>query len=280
MNLSLSFALSSRLFGSGVDPDAQAYINAVTSAKGSSPSLLQTVAIDNFYKAEKAAGRYSKHKMMYLPIWANAAANAIDLISLTSGTFVGDVTHGSGYIQGDGTTGYFRTGKIASTLGLDLATNYGSASVLVNLADSRNQNAEWLGATDGANRRLLLGQATNNFTSGNAYSAAAGASLGDALKRGIYTVSVESSSLRRWRRYSNGNVLAGSASNSTLNTTTAPTVEQYLLARNNNNAGATLHTDARLGFAHMGFVMTETELNDFANNVETLWETCTGLTLP
>jgi hypothetical protein len=253
------------------------------------PSRQQRVALHrsyrllpliHFYKAEKAAGRYSKHKMMYLPIWANAAANAIDLISLTSGTFVGDVTHGSGYIQGDGTTGYFRTGKIASTLGLDLATNYGSASVLVNRADSRNQNAEWLGATDGANRRLLLGQATNNFTSGNAYSAAAGASLGDALKRGIYTVSVESSSLRRWRRYSNGNVLAGSASNSTLNTTTAPTVEQYLLARNNNNAGATLHTDARLGFAHMGFVMTETELNDFANNVETLWETCTGLTLP
>jgi hypothetical protein len=106
MNLSLSNMLSSS--ASGLDPDAKGYIDAVVTA-GATVSATQKKAINTFVKTGKSDGWYSSIKRMYLPIWASAAPNAIDMIGRTSGTFNGTVTHGAGYVQGDGSTGYFNT---------------------------------------------------------------------------------------------------------------------------------------------------------------------------
>jgi hypothetical protein len=105
MNLSLS-----NMLGGGsltLDPDARAYIAAVETA-GGTVSATQRTAVSDFYRAGKSAGWYSSIKRLYLPIWASAAPNAIDMIGLTSGTFIGTVTHAAGYAQGDGTTGSTR----------------------------------------------------------------------------------------------------------------------------------------------------------------------------
>jgi hypothetical protein len=107
---------------------AAAYIERVETALGSSITETQKTAIGAFIEAEQVDGRWGAHRRLYLPIWANAAANAICLKSLTSGTFAGTITHGAGYVQSDGSTGYFNFGTDPSSLGLSAGNS--SACVL------------------------------------------------------------------------------------------------------------------------------------------------------
>jgi hypothetical protein len=100
----------------GIDSDALAYIDAVKAA-GATVSGTQVRQIDSFYKTAKLS-YYTSIKRLYLPIWGVAAANAIDMIGLTSGTFSGGVTHGAGFVQGNGSTGYFSLETTYSGLGL------------------------------------------------------------------------------------------------------------------------------------------------------------------
>jgi hypothetical protein len=104
-----------------LDPDAKAYIAAVETA-GATVSGGQKAAINTFFKTGKSEGWYSNIKRLYLPIWAAAAPNAIDMIDLGSGTFNGGVTHAAGYVQGNGSTGYFDTGSTATAKGLSDAS--------------------------------------------------------------------------------------------------------------------------------------------------------------
>jgi len=116
MRLGLRMGLNSRQGGgSALDPDARLYIAAVEAVlpsnniatalpNASNPKRI----ISDFIKAEKAASRWTLHKRIYLPIYANAAASAVDIVSQTSGEFtLSGVTHAAGYVQGDGTSGYF-----------------------------------------------------------------------------------------------------------------------------------------------------------------------------
>ena len=259
---------------------AAAYIELVETALGSSITETQKTAIGAFIEAEQVAGRWNAHRCLYLSIWGNAAANAICLKSLTSGTFAGTVTHGAGYVQGDGATGYFNFGVSARTLGLDYGlTNGGCFSALIHVPDTRTDTREFIGSSDSGNRRVIITQATGGFLNLIAYNAAVQVSASDTARRGIYIASVQTSTARYLRRYTNGNVLAYSNASSTSDTSIAPTVNQYALGRNNN--GSLLNpTDARLGAYHLGYFLSIANQNAFAGNLETLWETCTGLTLP
>ena len=259
---------------------AAAYIERVETALGSSITETQKTAIGAFIEAEQVGGRWNAHGRLYLPIWGNAAANAICLKSLASGTFAGTVTHGAGYVQGDGATGYFNFGVSARTLGLDYGlTNGGCFSALIHVPDTRTDTREFIGSSDSGNRRVIITQATGGFLNLIAYNAAVQVSASDTARRGIYIASVQTSTARYLRRYTNGNVLAYSNASSTSDTSIAPTVNQYALGRNNN--GSLLNpTDARLGAYHLGYFLSIANQNAFAGNLETLWETCTGLTLP
>ncbi len=88
----MQYAYAYQLNGSqtsGLDPDAKAYINAVVGA-GATVTSTQRNAINNFYKTGKKDGWYSQLKRMYLPIWAAASPNAIDMVVRTSGTSTKD----------------------------------------------------------------------------------------------------------------------------------------------------------------------------------------------
>jgi hypothetical protein len=100
---------------------ADLYLEALQTA-GASPTSTQANAIRNFVRTGESAGWFSSLKRFYLPIWGAAGPNAIDLISRASGTFNGSVTHGTGYVQGDGSTGYFDLGVTPSALGLTLGS--------------------------------------------------------------------------------------------------------------------------------------------------------------
>jgi hypothetical protein len=107
MNLSLS-----NMLGGGsltLDPDARAYIAAVETA-GGTVSATQRTAVSDFYRAGKSAGWYSSIKRLYLPIWAAAAPNAICMTRADQRHVQRHGDSWRGYVQGDGSTGYFDTG--------------------------------------------------------------------------------------------------------------------------------------------------------------------------
>lgn len=114
-------------------------------------------ALDTFIRTGKSDGWYSSIKRMYLPIWAAAAPNAICMTSLTSGTFNGTVTHAAGYVQGDGSTGYFDpgAGSEPNTLGMS------NASATLFMLVSNNSDVSYvqigsLTSTIAANNRFQI----------------------------------------------------------------------------------------------------------------------------
>lgn len=78
------------------DPDALAYISLLES-DGVSLTYAQKKAIHKFFTLGKIGGWYSLLKRFYLPIWGSATPNARCLVSGTSGTFRGAITHGNGF---------------------------------------------------------------------------------------------------------------------------------------------------------------------------------------
>jgi len=121
----MQYSLTYRLGGfvGALDPDAVAWIDAVIAAGGTlydSAAATKQLASD-YFTALKTDSTGNLHALLgrdYHPVWQVAAANAICAKSLTSGTFVGTVTHGVGFVQGDGSTGYFNTGISPNSLGL------------------------------------------------------------------------------------------------------------------------------------------------------------------
>ena len=93
---------------------ATAYISAVVTA-GGSPTTSEESAIRRFYGTVDL----TLWKRIFLPVWALAAPNAIDMVDPTrSGVWNGGVTHTAGESTGNGTTGYLSFGVSPSGAGL------------------------------------------------------------------------------------------------------------------------------------------------------------------
>ena len=257
-----------------LDADAVAYANAV-SATGAAVSGAQKNLLSAFVAAEKSAGRWAAHKRLYFPIWGVAAANAICAKSLASGSFTASgVTHAAGYVQGNGTSGYFDIGTNANALGI-LPTS-ASATALVYAADTRTDERYWIGTQDGT-RALSLDQ--NNSTMINWRMPSVNSNLvATGSGAGIYTgstVAIDSRFIRR--RTSGGAALLGS---NTINDSIspAPLSNTFVMARNNGAAGS--FSDAKLGAIQLGIGLSAADVDAFSLNLKTLWEGLTGLVLP
>jgi hypothetical protein len=270
LGLGLAFANPRSL-----DADALAYVNAVKAAGGTVTGA-QTTAINTFVKAGKTAGWWASLKRMYLPIWAVAAPNAIDMVTKGSGTFVGGVTHASGYVSGNGTTGYFNTGFNPSSGGLtnanawignlwyDLSGNHhtgvyaasGTSLLIFSLA-SGTLRSEICGSTRRYDEALGSLAACNGIFSANRI----GGTLRHRLLRSSgLTVDVDVSSTAE------GTIPNGNFYFMARNRIDTASVDQFGIHRN----GAYWLGDAPSGDLDESFIAS----------LKTLWETCTGLTLP
>lgn len=275
----MKYALANMLNGYGVrglDADAKAYIDAVVSA-GATVTSTQRNAINAFIKGGKTDGWWASMKRVYLPIWAIAAPNAIDIVSRTSGTFAGTVTHASGYVQGNGTTGYFDIGVTPSSLGM--TTSGGSVFSLVNQADSRTDIRFFVGETDASNRRVYLQQVTSTTIATTIYGAPAGVSNASSARNGIFLGVVNATNDRYLKRRGSAGVTYTST-NATNDTAVASTTRNPYVMANNNNGTAATFSDARLGVYGLGLGLSSATGDTFTLAVKNLWETCTGLTLP
>jgi hypothetical protein len=279
MNYSLGNMLGGGMV-SGLDPDAKSYINAVV-ATGATVTQTQKNAINAFVESEKAASRWTLHKRLYLPIWSLASANAIDMVTRASGTFVGSVTHASGYIQGNGSTGYFNTNVTPSTLSQTLSS--ASLTALVTQAPSGVATAIAISSIDGSDTSKLV---EFSHLSGvavifRAMSLTGGGSVQATLTRasqvGIFVSSREGGDRRIIQRLTSGvTTLVNTAG---ANAGTVPATGTYQMLRS-GFAGGTAYSDGRYGFFAASLGQTVSQSQAFSLNVKTLWETCTGLTLP
>jgi len=259
---------------SGLDPSAKAYINAVVAA-GATVSGAQRTAINNFYKTGKSDGWYSSLKRMYLPIWGVAAPNAICMTSLTSGTFVGTVTHGAGFVKSDTTTGYMNTNVGVTTLGLSLSS-YHFAGLYK--ASSAQVNSVLFGSQSGSNlNRLQIAgtTATGTFSSPTFGQVTGTIGAGDRL--GIFTFSGAASARFLKRRKTSGVTTLGT---STTTITAQPNNLNIAFLARNLNGTIDSFCGEEIGAFSIGLELTDAQDTAYSLALKGLWEGTTGLTLP
>jgi len=262
----LSLALPSYTM---LDIDAQAYVTDVTTA-GATVSDVQKEAIDLFVMGEKTASRWTIYKRFYLPIWGVAAANAICMVSLTSGSFVGGVTHNAGYVQSDGITGYFDLGVSSSGLGHTTS----SASLFYLAMDSIATKTYIGAANDTILTRLNNTSSTNRFNSNTTVfncatvvATARGVTIGNRVGDNLRVVT------KRLAGYVQSPVISKPADASMLTQSFYAMCYNYL-------GTATNITTSRLGAYGVGMSFPDVDLQITTIAIRELWETCTGLTLP
>lgn len=275
----MQYAYAYQLNGSqtsGLDPDAKAYINAVVGT-GAMVTSTQRNAINNFYKTGKKDGWYSQLKRIYLPIWAAADPNAIDMVSRASGSFAGGVTHSSGYATGNGTTGVFNYNTNANAQGLSAST--GCAFWL---AYTGATTGVQVGAMQGVTNRCSLfstssssvgSELTSSATSVTATVAGANLNLGISLSTRTSTTSHKIFHRR-------SSFLQRGATNTTAETLAAPNAMQCAWARGRDGTTRDNFSNAGLGAHGIGLGMTDLQAENFTLALKTLWETSTGLVLP
>ena len=289
MRLGMRMGLNSRqLGGTRLDPDAKLYIAAVEAALGATiGSALPDASrdpkkiISDFYVAERDDVRYSLHKRIFLPIYNNLAANAVDAITTTSGTFPisGSVTVAPGYVQGNGTTGYFDFGVTPSALGI--TTGSGSLFGLCLQAPSGTTFAGLVSSFDSsdANRAFDLGHSeagqirfTHNSTSANLNLA-----LARASQVGIFIGSRSAGSRYIYRRQSSG--FSTPATSTSADAGTVPTTKTIAAMRSQFGTGSA-YSDGQYGIFGVGLGLTPTQAEGYSLNLKNLWENLTGLALP
>jgi hypothetical protein len=269
------FAAFNILNTSRFDPDAAAYINLV--AASVSVSTVQRNAINAFVKAEKLAGRWTSLKRLYLPIWANATANRICMVSRSaSGFFTGGMTHAAGYVQGNGSNGYFDSNVNFNTLA---TTDSQMVFGLVYVADTGTTYKTVVIAGEAANQAWITwGLISDQMRADNG-----GRDVfvdGDptptnvrANCRGIYINNRRSSTSGNFTvRYSGGFSTLGTFSA----TPSAGVPNATFKAMGYSEASQ--RTNACMGAYGCGLGIASPSA--FSANLKTLWETCTGLTLP
>jgi hypothetical protein len=265
------------LSSGGFDPMAARYLKAVETA-GATVTSTQRTAINDFFKTGRSQGWISSLRRMYLPIWGAAAPNAIDMRTIASGTFIGGVTHASSYVQSNGSTGYMSMGTSPSAQGLTASSSF--LFTLVQQAESRTGAAFTIvGASNSISRNSISHISFNNQTALFSSSVSSYMLSPDNMNRaGIFYGGTTANNARYLRvRRTAGVQNAGS--NTTLDNTPASTSSMGVMARVVDSTPSE-YSNARIGAAGMGLGLSTANSDAFSAALKTLWETCTGLTLP
>jgi hypothetical protein len=253
------------------DPDAAAYIDALIAASATVTSR-QRRAINDFIEDEKAASRWDLLKRIYLPIWGNHGPNAICLKTRTIGSFVGGVTPGAGFVQSNGTTGYLTTSAFASEL---MAIDDAMIGGLIYLRGDKISAAAIGGSSLGPNTCQFRLNSVSVITSsfGDELTGRDDVALSSADQNGILLVTQKNGTRTTFRR--------NSSSFSTLKTASivaAGSIPANTFLFMALGASGILKDNSQYGMFFVGSAVSDA--NKMSDAMKTLWETCTGLTLP
>ena len=270
------------------DTDVTAYIAAVEAALTTTIEVALPSAVNpkhkiyNFVTAEKAAGRWGLLKQFHLPIYNNVAANAIDLVARYVGEFsLSGVTTAPGYVQGNGTSGYFDFKNTPTALGLTQSS--GMVFALHKTAPSGTAEKVSVSSIDGTDITKVVDlnfRATDIHFSYNAATTGAGAidaTLARASQNGIIIGSRQGGSRSVFRR--NSSAFTNLLTQVGVDFGTIPTTKTFAAMRSQYGTGVA-YSDVQMGAYGAGLGLTEAQANGFSANLKTLWESLTGLTLP
>jgi hypothetical protein len=249
--------------GSVAGPEA-AYIADIT-AKGATVTAPQRAAISTFMSDAIAAGRWDGIKRFYFPVWGVAAANAVCMKSLTSGTFSGAMTHGAGFITSTG--GILLTSTNLPALGITVESHH--LSVLSKLGGSRDYS---YAVSSSAN--VTLGKIDSDYK-GETKSSQITAGEPIPNPTGVFSYGGT-----RTSRFLKRRLTAGV---STLGTSTASVSGDFSNIAVNlmrSTSGFTNYCDDHVGVLSLGTALSDAEDTTYTASLKTLWETVTGLTLP
>jgi hypothetical protein len=266
--------LYSRIAASRRDADATAYISAIRTA-GATVTAAQRDYINDFIRGEKIASRWDLMKRLYLPIWGVAAANAICMRSLTSGTFVGSVTHGAGFVLSDTTTGYMDTNVGITTLGLSLSS-YHFAGLYK--ASAAKANSYLFGSQSGSNvNRMFISATTYTADLSSAVLGRASGTVASGDRLGIFTFSGAASARFLKRRKTSGVTTLGST---TTTITAQPNNVNVAFLALNTSGVVSNFCGEEIGAFSIGLELTDAQDTAYSLALKNLWEGTTGLTLP
>lgn len=256
-----------------LDSDAAAYITLLE-GDGVSVSGAQKSAIDAFYVSGKSDGWYSKLKRFYFPVWNAAAPSARCLVSSTSGTFSGSISHNSGFVTGNGSNTHFDSGSTPSSMGIVT----GDALLLRGIHSDDISVHDAFGVAQNSNSASL---AMLNFSGGGTTyfrqpSQTAGVNMTEqGSYRGIYIGSSTATNSRFLlkRTTSGTTVVTNTASETTAIYDQNP---HFLARRLPTISNRTKGSEFAWG---LGNGLTQAQAEDCSLAIKTLWETVTGLTL-
>jgi hypothetical protein len=257
----------------GLDPDALAYAAAAT-ISGATISGSQRAALSAFVAGEKQAGRWSLIKALYLPVWAVANANRINLVSLATGTWSGTPTHSSGFVKGNGTNAYFTSELTPASAGFTTAS--GGAFFLLKTAPSGTGFAGHVGPSTSITEKV---QCYHNGNTMDAFVISGNAAIGRwtnvrAAQVGIFFLDrYATNDFDFYRRNSAGfSTVAGSV---LIDPGTVPTAPFSFMAQ-----GAIIPSDGEYGLFGVTLGMSAADAEAFTLSLKTLWEALSGLVLP
>ena len=274
--------LNSRQGGGGaLDPDARLYIAAVEAVlpgnniatalpNASNPKRI----ISDFIKAEKAASMWSMHRWLNLTIFNNSAASSIDMVARNVGQFsLSGVNHAAGYVQGDGSSGYFDTLINWNTF----ATVDDATIGTINLTGNEAANKTSIGVGLAGGTAISCGS-QNSGVIPSCNWAGAGFVRGAIGTNGIQMASRSGGVTRMIRRSSagitedtNSAVLTGSVLNAPIT---------MMARRFATGANFTQYSNAQIGGGIISLGMSSTQLADYSLRLKNLYESLTGLSLP
>lgn len=261
-----------------LDPDAAAYIAAVETALASSVTSTQRTAINDFVKAGKTSGWFPNLKRLFFPIWGNAAANAICMKSLTSGTFYGSVDHAAGKVRSIGETGYMDLNTTFQALGITPGSYHVAA--LYPQAAQLDGDAITFGVfSDPLATGLFF------FTDGGqffTYTFEGAAFYYGPFPLGIMSMTGGENSRALRSRNSSGVVAEDVYAENFYGS--LPEINPYFLAVNYDidgvNSNPFSFCDDYVGAFSIGAGITDAQDIAYTLALKNLWETCTGQTLP
>jgi hypothetical protein len=248
-------------------------------AAGGTVTATQSGAINTFIREGKTAGWWASLRRIQLPIWGVAAPNAICMKSLTSGTFVGGVTHSAGFFTTNGTTGYFIQSASLAAQGATLSSlTFFSLQTAASAIAGNNQIC---GVQDSNNNsRISLASGGANVRRVRSMNSS-GLDYAETDSRGILLCSrVASATTSSYRRTSSGFTVTidelASASG------IVPTSNNLTFGANNNNGTIGLFTvsTVRFGAIGTGLGMVRATAESFTLSLKNLYEASTGISLP
>lgn len=245
----------------GIDPDAQAFFDRVTTA-GGTLSATEKTAVNQLVLDMKSYSIWSKMKAIYPMVGASSAACAKNLKSSSfTGSFSSGWTFASTGVTPNGTSAYMNTGFSART---EQTVNNCAVSVYVRTSTMGIDKAE-MGSTVSPSFLPIIALQTTSNTIRQQYCwdfSGGLVSITTSDASGFWGVSRTASNI--WQSFERDTIVAKT---STQSETLLPLPNIYIGAVNNNGT-AINYSFREIAFAHMGDGLTNAEASNFYTAVQ------------